>query len=208
MILRDQTVIFRAGERVGIYAPSGTGRTTVARVLGGIQHPDRGHVHIEGRVGWPVGSAGILHPLLTLAENVSHVAGLTGVPEGEIGAVVAWLCEGEAMLRRTVQYLSPGERALAAYAISLAVPVDHVIADDKILISDERVIARCEQLLRARLRNAGLVFISRNPAQLNRWCSRHFALIGERLMPCDDAIVGQQMRELAELATERERAYG
>lgn len=37
-----------AGERVGIAAPSGAGKTTLCRILAGYQRPQEGHVLLEG----------------------------------------------------------------------------------------------------------------------------------------------------------------
>jgi ABC-type polysaccharide/polyol phosphate transport system ATPase subunit len=190
-ILRDQTVLFNAGARVSILAPAGSGRTTLARVVGGVKHPVRGRVFIDGSVGWPIGFSGLLNPTLTLAENIAHVAGLVHVTTSEIGAVVAWLCDSDKILERRVMTLAPSERALAIYAISLAVPADHLIADDKIIVSDARFAARSEQLLRQRLDGAGLIFISRNAKLLERWCNEHYVLIQCRLQQIETPAEGQ-----------------
>jgi ABC-type polysaccharide/polyol phosphate transport system ATPase subunit len=197
-ILRNQSTMFRTGARVSILAPAGSGRTTLARVIGGVKRPTRGRVHIDGSVGWPIGFSGLLNPTLTLSENITNVAGLIDVTPGEIGAVVAWFCDSDAILERRVMQLSPSEKALAAYAMSLAVPTDHVIADDKIMISDERVAARCDLLLRRRLDGAGLVFLSRNAKQLERWCDQHYVLINGGLHPVGDPAEGQMMLDAAE----------
>jgi len=190
-ILHNQTVLFRKRARVSILAPAGSGRTTLARVLGGVKRPMRGRVFIEGSVGWPIGFSGLLNPMLTLAENIAHVAGLLHVTSGEIGAVVAWFCDSDKILERRVMTLAPSERALAVFAISLAVPVDHLIADDKIMVSDTRIAARSEQLLRRRLDGAGLIFLSRNAKLLERWCDEHYVLLNGSLRAVADPTEGQ-----------------
>lgn len=42
------TFAISAGERVGIHAPSGTGKTTLGRVLAGWQKPTAGDVLLDG----------------------------------------------------------------------------------------------------------------------------------------------------------------
>lgn len=206
-ILRDQTVLFPARTRVSILASAGSGRTTLARVLGGVKRPMRGRVFIEGSVGWPIGYSGLLNPTLTLTENIAHIAGLVHVTTGEIGAVVAWLCDSDKILERRVETLAPSERALAIYAISLAVPADHLIADDKIIVSDARFAARSEQLLRRRMDGAGLVFISRNAKLLERWCDKHYVLIRGNLQPIKSPADGQAMLEDLDTKEEAEPQY-
>src|SRR5690606_6570355 len=46
--LRNFTLRIRAGEKVGIIGRIGSGKTTVGRILSGLQHPDTGSVLIEG----------------------------------------------------------------------------------------------------------------------------------------------------------------
>jgi len=196
-ILRNQSALFRSGARVSILAPAGSGRTTLARVIGGVKRPIRGRVHIDGSVGWPIGFSGLLNPTLTLSENIAHVAGLIDVPPEEIWAVVAWFCDSDAILERRVASLSPSEKALAAYSMSLAVPTDHLIADDKIMISDERVAARCDILLRRRLDGAGLIFLSRNAKLLERWCDEHYVLLNGGLHSVRDPAEGQGLLDSA-----------
>lgn len=48
----DVTLDVRAGEVVGIVGRSGSGKSTLARLLAGMEQPDDGTVHLDGRDAW------------------------------------------------------------------------------------------------------------------------------------------------------------
>jgi len=196
-ILHDQTTCFSDKTRVGILAPPGSGRTTIARLLCGIQPPDLGNIFVEGSVSWPIGYAGLFHPHLTLASNIGYIAKLTCTERAEIEAITSWMCEDDAIFSRMVSSFTPGERGLVSFAVSLSVPADFYIADEKIMISDPNAVPRAERLLQERLEGRGLIFISRNAKQLDTWCDIQKVLMSGKLVDCPDAQIGQKMLDLA-----------
>jgi phospholipid/cholesterol/gamma-HCH transport system ATP-binding protein len=48
-ILNGVDLTIRTGDRLAIIGPSGTGKSTILRIIAGLLMPDRGDVHIEGR---------------------------------------------------------------------------------------------------------------------------------------------------------------
>jgi len=196
-ILHEQDAVFAARSRVGILAPAGSGRTTLVRVLAGISLPDRGHVHLTGRVSWPIGYAGMLHPMLTLEQNLRHIAELIGARLSTMQRQIAWVCGDADVLGKKVQDLTPGDRANAALALSLAIPADHYVADEKISVGDENARGRADALLKMRLEGAALLYMSRNTTQLKHWCTDFRVLMNGKLIWCPDPETGQKMIEIA-----------
>src|SRR5699024_460444 len=56
--LRDISVSFREGDRVGLVGHNGAGKSTLLRLLAGIYEPTRGHADVRGRVA-PVFDLGV-----------------------------------------------------------------------------------------------------------------------------------------------------
>lgn len=197
-ILLDATETFAMGERIGILAAPGSGKSTLARLLSGIDRPDRGRVEARGRVSWPIGFAGFLHPKLTVEENLGIFAGITGM---DLADVVAF-CEGFdgiAGLRDAVmQDLTPTQRATLAYACALSVPGPAMwIADETITVGQPDDRERCETILAERLEDGGLIFLSRNPRVLRLHCQRFFVLLNRQLVPCNDLDVAHEALALS-----------
>jgi len=71
------------GEFVAIVGPSGCGKTTLLNIMAGFEHPDRGHVTIDGRArsrpsakGIVISQQGSVFPWLTVQQNLTF--GLNG----------------------------------------------------------------------------------------------------------------------------------
>ncbi|SLN38018.1 Polysialic acid transport ATP-binding protein KpsT [Roseovarius litorisediminis] len=197
-ILLEATEVFRMGERVGILATPGSGKSSIARLLAGIEHPDRGTIRREARVSWPIGFAGFLHPELGVAENLSLFARLVGVAPRTVIDFCDDFCSIPNLSRKTMKDLPPTQRAMLGYACALSVPGPAMwIADEVITIGEPRDRERCDEILAERLEQGGLVFLSRNARQLKAYCDRFLVLINQRLVQCDDLEVAQEALELS-----------
>lgn len=199
-IVKDVNAIFGTGERVGILAAPGTGKSSLARLLAGIDKPDRGTVRHAGRVSWPIGFAGFLHPNLTVPENINNFARLVGVAPDAVTAFCRDVFGLEYGPKKMMQDLSPTQRALLGYACALSVEGPATwIADETITIGEPDDRRACDEVLAERLKTGGLVFLSRNARQLKAYCDRFLVLINQRLVPCDNLAVAQEALELSRL---------
>jgi ABC-type Fe3+/spermidine/putrescine transport system ATPase subunit len=83
----------RPGELTFLLGPSGAGKTTLARLVAGLEHPDQGEVFFDDRVVNPlppherrvgfVFQDDALWPRLTVAENVGYALKLQHMPRAE-----------------------------------------------------------------------------------------------------------------------------
>jgi ABC-type multidrug transport system ATPase subunit len=68
-VLRDVTFTARRGSMVGIVGENGAGKTTLLRIVAGLLPPDRGRVHVRGRIGYCPQDAQV-HFGLTVDQNL------------------------------------------------------------------------------------------------------------------------------------------
>ena len=150
-VLDDVSLAVAPGERVQLAAPSGTGKTTLCRVLAGYLAPRTGEVLADGsplprRGPCPVQLIG-QHPELTLDPRMRMAASLAecGASEEELGRLRELLGIRDAWLSRYPHELSGGMRRRVSLARAVAFPSDLIVLDEPFTGLDqatkEKVIA-------------------------------------------------------------------
>ena len=64
------------GTSLGILAPNGTGKTTLIKMMAGLEKPDEGEIHRGCRISFPLGFMGGVVPKLSARENCCYIAKL------------------------------------------------------------------------------------------------------------------------------------
>ncbi len=170
-LLQDISFDVEAGEIVCLLGPSGTGKTTLLRIIAGLETPEAGQILLDGRDlrNVPVHRRGVglmfqdlaLFPHRTVYENVAFGLRMQNVPRAEIRARVNESLalvglDAKRFAARDVNRLSGGEQQRVALARSLA-PRPRFLMFDEPLGALDRILR--EQLvadLRALLKNIGM----------------------------------------------------
>lgn len=197
-ILLNANITFESGSRVGILAKPGSGKSSIARLLSGVDEPDEGYITRHGRVSWPIGFAGFLHPNLTVGENINFLARLAGVDAAEMAAFCLDFCRTKDLLVTQMQNVPPTQRALLSYACAMAIDYPTTwIADEVITVGETADRDRCDEILASRLESGGLIFLSRNMRQLKQYCDTYYVLLNCQLVPCNDLVTAQRALDLS-----------
>jgi ABC-type Fe3+/spermidine/putrescine transport system ATPase subunit len=133
----------RPGELAVVLGPSGAGKTTLARLIAGLERPDEGDIYFDGRVMQRVPperrKVGMvfqddaLWPHLTVAENVGYGLKVQGVARRERRHRVAEALASariESLADRFPEQLSGLQRQRAAVARALVVEPELLILDE------------------------------------------------------------------------------
>ena len=184
--LRDVSFDVSPGEFVCLLGPSGSGKSTTLGILAGLERPDGGTVHVDGR---PIVGPGpdrallfqdpALFPWMSVRANVEFALRLLDVPREERTARAStWLSRvhltrfGEAQPHE----LSAGMRQRAALARALVTQPDVLLADEPFGALD----AQTRELLQHELQevwaetNTTFVFVTHNV--------REAALLADRVL--------------------------
>ena len=150
--LKDVNVSVAAGEYFVLLGPSGGGKTTLLRTIGGFHRPSAGQVLLHGREAGHlppdkrpttmVFQAYALFPHMTVAQNVGYGLKVAGLPKGQIAEKVAQALEmvGLAPLAaRKPHELSGGQQQRVQLSRA-------IILDRDILLLDEPLAALDAQL--------------------------------------------------------------
>jgi capsular polysaccharide transport system ATP-binding protein len=208
IVLHDATIVIESQERVGLLVPPGAGKSTIIRMLAGVERPDSGLV-LRDEGGWPLGYSGAFRPELTGEQNMHNVALLVGLDAARYSAFVADFSElGEAYFQ-PVNLYSGSMRGRLAFAATLGIPAATYLADDKLVAGEDWFRQKCEIALTERLKTTGLIFVASNPRVTSEVCQRHGVVSRGKIIECGtheeaEELFSENFQEIAnnELADE------
>lgn len=187
--LRGVDLDLGRGEFTALVGPSGSGKTTLLNIIGVLDHPTAGTVHITGRdvsefnkgeaadfrldhVGF-IFQAYNLVPVLSAYENAEFTLLLRGVPVEERRAIVQPLLERVGlgnMADRRPHELSGGQQQRAAIVRALATSPTIVLADEPTANLDSATSAELMTLMEELNRELGTTFLfsTHDPVVIDR----------------------------------------
>lgn len=170
------------GERVGLVAPSGYGKTTLCRLLAGYERPEAGTVEIDSipieniRGCMPVQliwqhPEQALNPRWRMRQVLSEGGQVDGESWGRLGIREEWL-------DRFPSELSGGELQRFCIARALATNPRYLLADEITAMFDAVTQSQIWQALlhEAKERELGMVIVSHSESLLKRICTRRIDL--------------------------------
>lgn len=198
--LHPADLVIEAGERVGVVGGSGSGKTTMARLMLGLVPPSAGDVLFDGRSivglrerhrGWLRAAASMvfqdpnssLNPRMRLRDIVAEplrspvLRGRGDVPQPTMDVLASALQGvglGPHMLERFPHQLSGGQRQRLAIARALISDPAFLVADEPVSALDVSVRAQVLNLLTDEVnqRALALVLVSHDLAIVRHMCQR------------------------------------
>ena len=177
-VLENFSISVSSGERVGLKAPSGRGKTTLCRLLAGYEKPAKGQVLLDGRpvreyrgvcpvqMVWQHPET-VVDPLLTLGKTLN-----------EAGAVEQHLLDAlhiePGWLTRYPSELSGGELQRFCLARALNPEVRFLLCDEISAMLDLVTQSQIWKFLleEAQRRGLGMLVASHDEALLEKVCTR------------------------------------
>ncbi len=160
-VLEGVSLKVRRGEAVGIVGPNGCGKTTLLRIIAGLEEPDKGRVAVNGRLGL-VPQDNLLLPWRTLRSNLElalKLSGIEGRKAEERIARVSRLLGIEEHLDKYPSKVSGGTARKTAIARALALEPDILLLDEPYTGLDVASIASLQEALQRLRRNSGISMI-------------------------------------------------
>ena len=158
---------------VGLVGRNGAGKSTMLRLIGGVDQPTRGRVERHCRVSWPLGFGGGLQGSLSGRQNAKFICRIHGEEEHiseRIAAIQEFAEIGDAF-DEPVKTYSSGMQARLKFAISLAFDFDVYLADELTAVGDAAFKQKAQKAFRELVDRAGVILVSHQEGILKEVCS-------------------------------------
>ncbi len=173
--LRDITVSFREGDRVGLVGHNGAGKSTLLRLLSGIYEPTRGSAHVRGRVA-PVFDLGVgMDPEISGYENILIRGLFLGMSRKQMQDRMDDIAEFTELgdyLSMPLRTYSTGMRVRLAMGVVTSIDPEILLLDEGIGAVDAEFMKKARIRLQDLVSRSGiLVFASHSNEFLAQLCN-------------------------------------
>lgn len=181
-ILSEFSFEFPADRNVGIMGKNGAGKSTMMRLMAGIEPPDLGHVYRTTRVSWPLGFSGGFNGSMTGIENIRFVSRIYGQDTDKVIAYVTEFAELGPSLRLPIKTYSSGMKARLAFGLSMAIDFDVYLIDEVTAVGDEDFKKKSKAVFQDKLVNSQIIMISHSTGTIKEYCDCGLLLDGEKIL--------------------------
>ena len=172
--------------RLAILGRNGQGKSTLIRLLGGLQPATEGSIDWQMTASWPIGFGGGFQGSLSGLDNIKFISRIYNKDFNETRDRVDAFAELGKSLRQPVKHYSSGMRARLAFGLTLAIEFDCYLIDEIVAVGDARFARKCdEELFEARADRA-FVMASHNVGLLKEYCDKALLIESGKSRMFDD----------------------
>jgi capsular polysaccharide transport system ATP-binding protein len=188
------------GQSLGILAPNGTGKTTLIKMMAGLEKPDEGEIKRAGRISFPLGFMGGLISKHSGRENSRYIARLYSLDPDYVEAFCRWLCDIDEYWDMPVGTYSSGMRGRLSFALLLALDFDMYLIDEGMPANtDAEFNRKAGTLLQERLAKTSIVIVSHQAETLEKYAKSAAVLRNGQLYMFDTL---EEVRQLYDYQTQ------
>ncbi|WP_323765989.1 ABC transporter ATP-binding protein [Marinovum sp.] len=170
------------GQSLGILAPNGTGKTTLIKMMAGLEKPDEGEIRRGCRISFPLGFMGGVVSKHSAHENARYIARLYGLDPDYVEAYCRWLCGLGEYFDQPLGTFSSGMKARFTFSLMLALDFDMYLIDEGMPNStDVEFNKKAAAILAERLRTTTIIIVSHQPRVLEKFARKAGVLLNGQL---------------------------
>ena len=188
-LLKDVTMTIPSGVNLGILGLNGTGKSTLLRMLGGIDFPNRGRIISDVEFSWPLGLSGGTQGSLTGRENAQFICRVYNKSEQEIEETLAFILEFTELggyFDMPVKTYSSGMKARLGFATSLAFDFDYYLIDEVLSVGDPKFKLKAKAAMDDLMYKRNFLLVSHSLPVLKQMCDSGIVLTDGRLLYFED----------------------
>jgi ABC-2 type transport system ATP-binding protein len=175
LVLNNVSFNIKKGEFFGIVGRNGSGKSTLLKLLAGVYSPDKGAIHINGKLT-PFIELGVgFNPELTGRENVFLNGALLGFSRTEIEKMydeIVEFAELKKFMDQKLKNYSSGMQVRLAFSIAIRAQTDILLLDEVLAVGDAAFQQKCYNYFEELRQNKKtVVFVSHDMSALTRFCT-------------------------------------
>jgi len=171
-VLRDLNITLPDDRDIAILGANGVGKSTLLRLLGGIDFPSQGKIHSDRFISWPLALSSGFQKQMTGRENVRFVCRIHGVRETErIEEYVKEFCDLGDSFELPVGSYSSGMGAKYGFAVSMGFDFDTYLMDEIMSVGDAAFRKKCSQALIDKRKSSNIILVSHDEKTVRKHCN-------------------------------------
>ena len=171
-ILQDVSITLPS-VNIGILGRNGTGKSTVMRMLGRIEFPNKGKIISSNTFSWPLGLSGGFVGNMTGRANVKFVCRLYGYNNTKIKETIEYVKEFSELkdyFDMPIKTYSSGMKGRLSFGLSLAFDFDYMLIDETLSVGDAKFRKKAKEALRKKIENCHILLVSHDMKTLEELC--------------------------------------
>ena len=169
-VLNQVNLEVQRGQKIGILGRNEAGKSTLIKIIGGVELATSGRVEATMSVSWPLAFSGAFQGSLSGLDNLRFICRIYGLPYGPTRKFVDDFAELGSQIEEPVKTYSSGMRARLAFALSIAIEFECYLIDEVIMVGDARFYQRCQEELFGKRSNRALVIVSHDMNFIRESC--------------------------------------
>jgi len=172
-ILNDVSFTIPSGVNIGILGRNGTGKSTIMRMLGKIEFPNKGTIESKNSFSWPLGLGGGFVGNMTARANVKFVCRLYGKSYQEMNEIIEFVKEFSELkdyFDMPIKTYSSGMKGRLGFGLSLAFDFDYMLIDETLSVGDARFKKKSKEALIKKIEKCNILLVSHDMNTLRELC--------------------------------------
>lgn len=173
-ILKDMSITIPERTNIGILGRNGAGKSTIMRMLGHIEFPNKGSITSNHTFSWPLGLGGGFVGNMTGRANVKFVCRLYGRTPQQIEDIVAYVKDFSELgnyFDMPIKTYSSGMKGRLSFGLSLAFDFDYMLIDETLSVGDARFKKKSKEALMKKIENCHVLLVSHDMKTLRNICN-------------------------------------
>lgn len=173
-----------AGDKLALLGPNGVGKSTLLRLLCGVEYPNAGKITRTASISWPIGLGSGFISKLTGRENIRFICRLfscNSVEQKQKIDFVEDFAEIGNYFDMLVSTYSSGMLSRLAFGMSMAFDFDFYVIDETMAVGDAYFRQKCLDVFKSKAQDKGIIMVSHDMETVKQFCTQALYLNKQKL---------------------------